>query len=368
MRRCKDIQGGGLILAVCLCAGVALADIWPSWLSPAQGSYDRGNQAMSGAVERLTVSVGPDAWTNYITTNIWAGYFSQASKLRASKNMFKAALNGATWVRPVTNYTPETAQTVTESNILAWCGAPAGWWTNHPYVNIANSSNGWRFLPDVASNLVWVITEKTIDFTDDLHSYSLTYWSQWAGDYMQVGFGSCDYAYSNRVYYDDGEGAWGVVPEQMAYYQCDFRDISNVSILVSYNSTSITGELFIAQVFPSSAISYGLPTNVWGKLQPTSQNFFSGDHVNTFTNYGADVSTNWMEYAFIKSNESAVVFFSTPTYGTDYNLDHSEADSFPPKPRGQDFVTYERGWSTYLSEWNAVLKYNATTNGFRWFR
>jgi hypothetical protein len=140
----------GLLLA----AATAGAQ-WPSW-SKQFDSYDRGNQALSSAVERLSVAVGPQAWTNYMTTNLWASYFSQGAKLKVGKNMLKAAVDAGSWVRPVADWSPTNSTGVTASNLLAWSGAPAGWWTNHPYVNLAAASNGWRFWPDVASNVAWM--------------------------------------------------------------------------------------------------------------------------------------------------------------------------------------------------------------------
>jgi hypothetical protein len=343
MRRCKDIQGGGLILAVCLCAGVALADIWPSWLSPAQGSYDRGNQAMSGAVERLTVSVGPQAWTNYITTNIWAGYFSQASKLKASKNMFKAALNGATWVRPVTNYTPEISETVTESNILAWCGAPAGWWTNHPYGNIANSSNGWRFLPDVASNLVWA--------SSTAGGVTNVWGSQAFSDLstnVQTAFDSIDGSdFSTPIpatavedmpmalvegLYDDGD------------YQFSCIRMTGSVYVIAGNALTNTAATSLIYVKTGKALYFGYVD---------SQFSTQGDAItNIYT-----LTATWDRAAGVRIS---------PFYGSDLFGQGSITNK--PVEYIDPIVSYpsEIGWQ--FDGVHTVHKYNVTTNGFKWFR
>jgi hypothetical protein len=152
------------IIATCvLCPVLALADAWPSWLSPNVKAHERGNEALSGAVERLTVVAGPNAWTNYITTNIWASYFSQWSKCQAAKNMLKAAVDtpyynetsglGVRWVEPVTNWNPGTAVKVTATGLLTKIGAPADWWTNTPRFALAVATNGWRFIPAAMSNV-----------------------------------------------------------------------------------------------------------------------------------------------------------------------------------------------------------------------
>ena len=174
------------VVGLLMLAAPALAQ-WPSWSRPMEKSFDRGNQALSSAVERLTVSVGPQAWTNYITTNLWASYFSQGTKLKASKNMLKAAVDSGGWVRPVSPWHPTSSIPVTASNLLVWAGAPSGWWTNHPYVNVAGVSNGWRFWPDVASNVQW--QAKRVEYYPEVCTN--------AGD-----------LYPGNIRPDDGYGEW----------------------------------------------------------------------------------------------------------------------------------------------------------------
>jgi len=155
MRKHYHTSCGGLILAAILTAGAACADVWPSWLSPASGSYDRGNQALSGAVERLTVVAGPNAWTNYITTNIWQSYFSQWAKCDAAKRILSNAVANTGWIYPAADWTPESFERVTHTGLLAKVGAPTNWWTSTPRFNLAMESNGWRFIPDIQSNIAW---------------------------------------------------------------------------------------------------------------------------------------------------------------------------------------------------------------------
>lgn len=355
MRRCKDIQGGGLILAVCLCAGVALADVWPSWLSPAQGSYDRGNQALSGAVERLTVSVGPDAWTNYITTNIWASYFSQAAKLKASKAMFKAAVDTGIWTRPATNWTPETAETVTASNLLAWCGAPSGWWTNHPYVNIAAVSNGWRFLPDVASNLVWAV--------EDFSGYQTETWYGTSNS-TGVGYSWWDatgkaanvWAYNTNDPQSEiwiGRGTWG---------------ISN-SISLGIRASAISRAAYkIYQGFSP----YSFDVDVYTLAFPLS-GFTSSDTGSNavFDSQESNIASNWTVHAsFIVENASVwTASVGKVSGGLTNNPSLPMWCSPPYSSRSADMPSL--GWEMYGIDGldvGILQRYNATTNGFRWFR
>jgi len=296
-------------------------------------------------VERLTVSVGPQAWTNYITTNIWAGYFSQASKLKASKNMLKAALNGAEWVRPVTNYTPETAETVTESNVLAWCGAPSGWWTNHPYVNIANSSNGWRFLPDVASNLVWYQAEI------DESGLGKNGGEIWSG----IGTGATAQIAQNDARgnaYLSGTSSNGYEGEEIAiqYFLDDGLYIAWAGIQKN------TNYFWTPSAFDAYANQYENELIIWqGPIYDFNLSFLTYNDQQCAVTTGA-----W----FVAKTE---ILSKDQTAGGSFQW--TPLDSTSPPNDSPDGDLY--GWSTLGGYWTPITylhKYNATTNGFKWFR
>ncbi len=139
-----------------LIPSMLMAGIWPSQDSIMQGGFDRGNQVLSGAVERLTVVLGATAWTNFATTNIFADYFKQRTKVVAAKAMIGAAVDTGRFVFPDDPYTPTGAVVVTKSNLAVRAGVGQDWWTNTPFFNLASDTNGFRFIPAVMSNVVWI--------------------------------------------------------------------------------------------------------------------------------------------------------------------------------------------------------------------
>ena len=155
MRKYHHTSCGGLILAAVLAAGAACADVWPSWLSPASGSYDRGNQALSGAVERLTVVYGPDYFTNYVTTNIWKDYFAQWQKCDAAKKILKASIDSGRWIYVDYADLPTNA-TMTATGLLQRVSAPTNWFDKTPRFNLAMEINGWVLFPAIMTNIVWM--------------------------------------------------------------------------------------------------------------------------------------------------------------------------------------------------------------------
>jgi len=330
-----------------LLAAPALAQ-WPSWSRPMEKSFDRGNQALSSAVERLTVSVGPQAWTNYITTNLWASYFSQGSKLKASKNMLKAAVDAGGWVRPATNWTPETSESVTASNLLAWVGAPAGWWTNHPYVNVAGVSNGWRFWPDVASNVVWKARE----------------WGYLGGWTPEVAWSNTTYGYWTGTDTNSLQDAYNAAASGG---RTDLGVSSNVAptgYRLIYLLSDFSFECYENpewyRVAHTSAYEREMSVYVLHDT-PTTERFYSfGDNIST-------VAYTRLLQEVMPTSVTATAWFSISTnWGqiVAYDADFETAD----------MSTYH-GWDPHAqalyifpAQWVWLAKFNATTNGFKWFR
>jgi len=172
------------LLIILMLPCVVLADIWPSWLSPMQGGYDRGNQVLSGAVERLTVVAGPTAWTNYATTNIWCDYFKQRTKCHAAKNILWASLPAGVekWVFTNADFSPTNYVTITRTGLLARCGLPTNWWAVTPYFNLATETNGFRFWPLVLSNMVWMGYPVALDDVGATNQY----WMEGLGDAVET--------------------------------------------------------------------------------------------------------------------------------------------------------------------------------------
>lgn len=319
------------IVGLLLAAATAGAQ-WPSW-SKQFDSYDRGNQALSSAVERLSVSVGSQAWTNYMTTNLWASYFSQGAKLKTSKLMLKAAVDAGSWVRPDSGWTPDSSVSVTASNILSWAGAPNGWWTNHPYVNLAASSNGWRYLPYIASNIVWRSVDGRPDFTNGTESAQYGSAYDWVNCYNNAIADSPDYYTRSSMEY--------VFVYKAAYNLC--------SIL--WNRSYMRYVVDELPLTNSESQVY-----LWAVL------FDDGGESFYFDAQGCNVSTSWwvtVEERFLAGQKDGSYFSLIPT-----NF------AYPPTYSPEPDVGIGLGWDLNGggSSWLALHKFNYSTNGFKWFR
>jgi hypothetical protein len=126
-----------------------------------QGSYDRGNQAVSAAVERLTVVAGPDAWTNYVVPEIYSNFFAQWTKCQAAKTMLGAAIEAGDWVFTSDPYAASNSTAITKSNLMDRMGVPTNWFDVTPRFNLAMETNGWRFIPTAMSNVVWTASDSS---------------------------------------------------------------------------------------------------------------------------------------------------------------------------------------------------------------
>jgi hypothetical protein len=319
MRKYHHTARGGLILAAILTAGAACADVWPSWLSPAQGGYDRGNQALSGAVERLTVVAGPDAWTNYMTTNLYASYFSQWAKCDAAKRILSAAVVGGYYVFPTTNFIPDNAVYVGKSNLLARIGAPTNWWDVTPRFNLAMETNGWRLMPAAMSNVVWV---------QDGWPSSLPIWySETNAQLSQINPGG---TWSTAASSPDLMNfAWASATNDAKRQASDFY----WTIGATFMGQPLDGIEFVGE----SAVRVSALDTFDTQGDPVSTNFFT---VLVWTNAVGGVSPTWN----LHTNQTA-----QPT-----NISAGKI-----------------GWSyDAFGEYGSsmLLKYNGTTNGFKWFR
>lgn len=218
---------------------------WPS-LHPFDSWEERANQALSGAVERVTVSMGASAWTNYITAKLYESYFSQATKCRAVKAMLAAAIEAPTssklWVFPDADVSPTNYTRVTLTGMVARIAAPADFWTVTPSFALwgaSNStfvSNGWMLIPDVLSNMtdmaypvsgsgyaytnaktrVWQTTyishpidqadyEDPATWTND---YSQSYTNQGGAPYVGYSYRTDVYGYRLQLSRTDGDLGW----------------------------------------------------------------------------------------------------------------------------------------------------------------
>jgi hypothetical protein len=269
-------------------------------------------------VERLTVVAGPDAWTNYITTNIYASYFSQWAKCDAAKRILSAAVVGGYYVFPTTNFVPDNAVYVGKSNLLARMGAPTNWWDVTPRFNLAMETNGWRLMPAAMSNVVWIQ-------------------DGWPSGVPLV------FNETNAVLYQGAGTNWGTSggsPDYFNYAQA--TTASNFTRKSSY-------------FYWSSASSFqGLYLD---SIEFCGVTLARVTGLDDFDSQGDSVSTNF--YKVLDWTNS--VGGESPSF-----MMHADRTNRPPNWSG----SVNLGWifdgqdQIYSS---ALYKYNGTTNGFKWF-
>ena len=347
-RKHNDTPRGGLILAMLLTAGMALADVWPSWLSPAQGSYDRGNQALSGAVERLTVVAGPDAWTNYVTTNIWKDYFSQWAKCKESKVILKAAIESANWYYADAAEMP-TGTLITATGLLARISAPTNWFDVTPRFNLSQDTNGWVLMPAAQSNVVWLLGPGPSGaVTNGMRYYA---------------FGESN-SYDNAVI--DASNNWYT----SASVNVMLKSVSKVNFYAGdiYQSSldRYVGDLYVSGFTSYNHTNREAFVDVYNYISPY-------DRLGGTVIYDAqgDSVPSSVGYRFLATWTNSGSLASPPFSLT------LVGGSYPPMNYGVPTNTSEVvycGWEIKPSAaytprpFRTIHRFNATTNGFRWFR
>lgn len=340
-------------------AGLTQAAVWPSALSPMQGSYERGNQALSGAVERLTVVAGPMAWTNYAVTNIYASWFSQYAKCQAAKNMTGAAVDGGYWVYPSTNYSPDTSQTVTRSNLLARYSLPTNWFDVTPRFNLAMETNGWRFYDALSSNVVWMTSPAHSEWSNSVTLYATNSyptnilseaWAQASGNWH----------IRTNASFIGGPGA-----DSVSYFSGGNYE---VSLFREYGDVFVSN-LFLfavnAQATNKDAVStlYALTSipNVYGSVEG---DYSAQDDSSVPTNEAHAFVVTWTNYAGAYTPSPSVRMGTADTNTPPQDVNGSIVD--------QSY--FDTGWvlDDWISEASSVIlhKFNdpSLTNGFKWFR
>ena len=312
---------GGLILAIMLTGCAAFADVWPSWLSPASGSFERGNQALSGAVERLTVVAGPDAWTSYCSTNIFASYFSQYAKLAATKAMLKAAIEADVYFTPTNAYPLDSGSNWTTAALASHVGAPSTWWTNTPHFNLAMDSNGWMFIPAIESNM-----HVTVD----------------------VGFPADSMDYAGY----DGLGHGATFSEALADVSYSYFSGHAISYLFSagrwspsFMALSLTKFLVVEKSIKDAAIPFDADCSVFARVT---------NDVGV-----ASLHTDWDGWGWNQvTNFAEVSITNLITYGnTNLTWDTTAIEA-----NENQFVEWIVEKRLIYRDWSF------TTNGFKWFR
>lgn len=328
----------------------------PCWTNGNQFHwYNAGNEALSAAVERLTVTDGPTAWTNYMTTNLWKSYFSQASKCRVAKNMLGAAVDnfglhsgGGAWIPRQDDYSEVLVASngswwidgeLTKSGLLANVGAPADWWTNTPQFNLQTHSNGWRFFRQIVTN----VSVGAVPF-EIFSAYSTADILQWSG----TSTNSIDEALSNAVASTasvSGSGGWN--PGAATYWNVA-SGLWTVNLYKEYD-----------EIYWSPGQSYSLypeEFGFFGKVYFRAGNFSGG---GTFESFGDNVDTN-MHLTLTWTN---AIGGDSP-----YLQFYAASSNVPPQTLSTNGAII--GWSvdTFLGDELTVYDFlrDGITNGFRY--
>ena len=261
---------------------------------------------------------GPLAYTNYMTTNLYASYFSQWAKCDTAKRILSAAVVGGYYVFPTTNFVPDNAVYVGKSNLLARIGAPTNWWDVTPRFNLAMETNGWRLMPAAMSNVVWIQ-------------------DGWPSPVVMI------FNETNTTLYQGAGTNWGSTggsPDLFNYAQ--FTTASNRTRKSSDFYWSIDSAFF------------GLPVD---QVEFVGEAVVRVTGLDEFNPQGDPVSTNWFP----------VLLWTNAIGGTSpsFNL-HADRTAQPTNYN----ASVDLGWifdglsESYSS---ALYKYNGTTNGFKWF-
>jgi hypothetical protein len=331
-----------LIILTAILPVMAIAAPWD--LKPFGDQYDRGNQAVSAAVERLSVVAGPWAWTNYAITNIYAGYFKQATKLRAAKNMLGAALDQVWYIKVDTNYNSLNYVYLDRALVLSNAGAPSSWFTNTPYFNLAVETNGWRFLPAVCSQMVWTL------YLDIGESVSTT----GGAKYAWVTNGGASYGATYSIANSTGPTSTNA-PDGL-YANAENYSGPSSNTIVAYRSWQWLSYK------PTNDFSADIIIHAW--LEPP---FAADPEYNGLTDWNG---TNYLAYsAGLGVYAVAVTNYSRLAGATN-------EPSFPFGSGGTtcpsnttETVNRTQGWQFNSYGVHPILhKHNATTNGFKWFR
>lgn len=362
-----------LMAMVMQAQAISTTNLWPSWLSPVQGGYSRGNEALSGAVERLTVTHGSDAWTNFITTNIWADYFSDWAKLNSAKGMMKQSLESSTayadwyadvrWIVP-TNYNHLTnAVTLGKQNLLQNCAAPSNWFEVTPHTGMSSSSNGWMFFDTIISNMntlciTFVLHQNTEGYNDPVRIKKGTWWFGYS-------YNSYDEAMANAsIESVVTNGEFGGY-----YYQYDVSMVETIGGLegdrtnYNFNAYRDVWEWLLPRI-----VNYESKADVYLSYDKPDQgveSVFDGHY--DFTNGYVD-----------KTQTGVVVSARTASESNFYFTAHEDSADIMPTNRVNDTAdgfSRSRGWWTYYQVDNGfnlgphvIYKLNVSTNGFKYFR
>ena len=328
-----------LAYALLFIAGTACAQ-WPS-IAHQYSGFERGSQSLSGAVERLAVVSGPMAYTNYATTNIFKDHYSQWARCQAAKNILRAAVDTGMYLYADAGLMP-TGAVITASGLLSRIGAPPNWWTNTPHYNLASETNGWMLIPNAMSNVVWVKAHGW-GHTNDIYAVSVVY--------------------SGTSYDDAYASAQSVYPESIitnSYYKPQSFVFMVGSNYFGYSSYAAELERHHGDVFSvlsSDSVQFEASCTLYLK---TTNNILFSPSESYYDAQGDSVSQAYTNLVSWVNSVGAVT--GTAVRIGDYSMVSAPLNYIVPS----DDYWATTGWE--IEDLCTILKYNLTTNGFKWFK
>ena len=273
-------------------------------------------------------------------TNLTQNYFTQHGKLAAVKSALLASLAYTTWVYPVQGDCP-TNELVTKSNLIAKTSAPTNWFEVTPYFNLAMDSNGWMFVPQILSNLVWIVETAPVG--------ALTNYSN--GTFGSSGVGD---TYSNA--YLDAVNNWYTTSTQalITSYATTFYFETNRATL-----KRSTADLYVSSVMNSEHVQRDSIIDIYNYFTlatPGGTYDAQGDSVPSspgyqllgiWTNQNLATKSPVYSLSLVGSASAPANYSDDTTLGWRINMGAAS-----PKP------------------FRTIHKYNdpVLTNGFKWFR
>lgn len=175
------------IWIVVLTAGAASAapwdsSNWPSWKYPHHG-HERLVEMVNATHERAkaVANYGFDLpWIHkgvYIEAFFQFGFFKQYSSLVVSKSIMAEIIPSYVDSQASLSATSPIPY-LTITGVLARAGAPTNWLDSTPFCNLQTTNLGYRYVPNVLSQLVWTV--------ETTYSSSNNTWYGWGADYHTV--------------------------------------------------------------------------------------------------------------------------------------------------------------------------------------
>ena len=370
-------------------AGLTLASFtipWPSQLYPSGGAYERAAQVHTALVERA-YAIGieppsvPDRWS------------ADRANLIAVKQALKLLLITNFWVHPdsdlsVTNLMTNGLGYLSRQVALARAipgGLPTNWYDVTPWAGLSAATNGWRFVPNIVSQMYLTVASGTYASNVVKREASITVGPQWCTNRDSIIWVADKVMRSQWETLRDASYSWPIVdqgpvvsaagsPPQAGIRitssadwdsGCDEDDSEKVSAtVVSSASMSLVGPVYAAASFTTNM--QARPAALFGYHMTASV----GTNCSTVTEWVP--TTNIVALGAEALEESVVsgalvLFHPTPYLG--YVNDPIYLADYDEACQGADSLSFYKftGWETInVPNGRMILDWNHGAVPFRY--